>query len=89
MVGQVEVYNRKVRFEGIKEGAQNIGWIAIDNILAAGGEEGCETIPQEAQITTVPPETTPATTNDPDQFPACKFETGTCGWTSNKDTVEK
>ena len=90
MAGQVEVYNRRVRFQGLKEGEdQSHGWVAVDNIKVGGNENGCPTIPLEAQMTTVPPATTPATTKDPDQFPACKFENGMCGWTSNKDQDDR
>ena len=83
----MEVYNRKIRFEATDLDASCHGWIAIDNIKIQQNAEGaCETIPIEAQITTIPPATTePATTKDPEQFPACKFEGGACGWTSNED----
>ena len=58
MVGQVEVYNRKVKFEAQKTGEHDKGWVAIDNINVEATEGNCETIPQEAQISTVLPETT-------------------------------
>lgn len=57
LVGQVEVYNRNVKFEAVKNGEQNHGWVALDGIMVSK-EDTCVTIPKEAQMSTVPPDTT-------------------------------
>ena len=69
----------------IKDGQAEYGWLGIDGIeVLESGDGTCETLPKEAQITTIPPETT--TPANQDQFPECDFEgDATCGWTSNKD----
>lgn len=59
LVGQVEVYNRKVMFTAEMGGEGVHGWVGIDNIMVSEGES-CDTIPSEAQVSTVPPETTTA-----------------------------
>ena len=60
LVGQVEVYNRKVFFEAVmRDGEQGHGWVAVDNIMVESSSSGtCDTLPAGAQVTTVPPETT-------------------------------
>lgn len=55
--GQVEVNNRKVQFEAVKGGVAE-GWVAIDKIVVVENRNECETVPLEAQLTTVLPETT-------------------------------
>ena len=59
---QVEVYNRKVIFEATKQGEEEHGYVALDNVMVVeAGEDGCLTVPEEAKVSTVPPETTTPT----------------------------
>lgn len=85
--GQVEVINRQVKIVTVR-GEGESGWAAIDYIHVVN-ESPCRILPPQANpATTAAPQTTQPT-QDPDHFPACKFEGGTCGWTSNKDEAEK
>ena len=78
---QVEVYNRKVIFEATKQGEEEHGYVALDNVMVVeAGEDGCLTVPEEAKVSTVPPETTTPTkpagiTRDVDPDPDKGFET--------------
>ena len=56
------MYNRKVIFEATKQGEEEHGYVALDNIMVVEtGQDGCLTVPEEAKVSTVPPETTTPT----------------------------
>ena len=62
----MEVYNRKVIFEAVKQGEIDHGYVGLDNVnLIEPGEEECITIPESAQVSTIPPDTTTAVPTGP------------------------
>jgi hypothetical protein len=56
-LGQVEVYKRHVVFETSVVHEKNKGYVALDEFFEFEVDD-CLTLPEQARVSTVPPETT-------------------------------
>ena len=59
--GQVEVYTHSILIEVKVTNNDKLGWVAFDEFLSIDGPS-CETIPNQAAVTSIPPDTTTDTT---------------------------